>query len=79
MLHSADPSIHMIRRARLAGFWSSHALRNDPVFAGIRNQPGFHSEIEEARRLERLSHLSLRQTLGFTFAPSNHEVSVAPD
>jgi DNA-binding winged helix-turn-helix (wHTH) protein len=79
MLHSAEPSIQKIRRARLAGFWSSRALRHDPAFTAARNQPGFHFEIEEALRLERLSYLSLRQTLGFTFAPANHEIPVVPD
>ncbi len=79
MLHSAEPSIQMIRRARLAGFWSSHALRHDPAFNAIRYQPCFHFEIEEAMRLEKLSSLSLRQTLGFTFAPASHEIPAVPD
>jgi hypothetical protein len=78
MLHSAEPSIQMIRRARLAGFWSSRALRHDPAFTGIRNQPAFQLEIEEATRIERLSDLSLRQTLGFTFAPAAHEFPAVP-
>ena len=78
MLHFTEPSIEMIRRARLAGLWSSHALRNDPVFTGMRTQSGFQFEIDEATRLERLSYLSLRQALRFTFAPASPENPVAP-
>jgi hypothetical protein len=65
MLNTAGPAIHMVRRARLGGFWSSHTLERDPAFAGIRNAPEFDDEVREARRLEQHACQLFSETLKF--------------
>ena len=52
MFDDADGVTAMVRRARLAGFWSSIALLKDPVFLKLQGEPDFKREIEEAVRLE---------------------------
>jgi len=52
MFDAREESIEMVRRARRAGFWSSHSLRNDPSFSACRNDTAFQSEIKEAARRE---------------------------
>jgi hypothetical protein len=69
MLNAAGPAIHLVRRARLGGFWSSCTLERDPAFDGIRNGPEFEDELREARRLERHACQVFRQTLGHAFVP----------
>jgi DNA-binding winged helix-turn-helix (wHTH) protein len=69
MLNAAGPAIHLVRRARLGGFWSSRTLERDPAFAGIRNGPGFDDELQQARRLETHACQVFRQTLGHAFVP----------
>jgi hypothetical protein len=65
MLNDPKATVGMVRRARLAGFWSSGTLEQDPVFAGARDHPDFHLEIEAARRLESESSHALHQSPGF--------------
>ena len=67
MLNATGPAIHLVRRARLGGFWSSCTLERDPAFAGIRNGPEFDDELREARRLERHACRVFRETLGQAF------------
>jgi hypothetical protein len=69
LLNAARPAIHLVRRARLGGFWSSCTLERDPAFAGIRNRPEFDDELREARRLERHACQVFRQALGHGFVP----------
>jgi DNA-binding winged helix-turn-helix (wHTH) protein len=69
MLNAAGPAIHLVRRARLGGFWSSCTLERDPAFAGIRNGPEFDDELQEARRLESHACQVFRQALGHAFVP----------
>jgi DNA-binding winged helix-turn-helix (wHTH) protein len=69
MLNAAGPAIHLVRRARLGGFWSSRTLERDPAFAGIRNGPEFDDELQQARRLETHACQVFRQTLGHAFVP----------
>jgi DNA-binding winged helix-turn-helix (wHTH) protein len=67
MLNDAGSAIHLVRRARLGGFWSSCTLERDPAFAGIRNRPEFDDELREARRLERHACQVFREALGHPF------------
>ena len=67
MLNAAGPAIHLVRRARLGGFWSSCTLERDPAFAGMRNGTEFDDELQEARRLERHACQVFRETLGHAF------------
>jgi hypothetical protein len=69
MLNAAGPVIHLVRRARLGGFWSSCTLERDPACAGIRNGPEFDDELQEARRLESHACQVFRQALGHAFVP----------
>ena len=64
MLNAAKPAIHLVRRARVGGFWSSRTLEQDSAFAGIRSIPEFAEEILEARRLEQHACQVYRETLG---------------
>jgi DNA-binding winged helix-turn-helix (wHTH) protein len=52
MLDDLTGAVERLRCARLSGFWSSYALRNDPVFSRLHAFPEFQREIEEAERLE---------------------------
>jgi hypothetical protein len=70
MLGCDEPTIQMIRRARLAGFWSSRTLTLDPVFAGIRDHAAFRTEVDEALRLEAQCCEALAKVLGRPFTPS---------
>ena len=64
MLNAADLAVRTLRRARLEGFWSSCTLKQDPVFAGLRNLPEFECELQEALRLESSASEVLNQALG---------------
>lgn len=63
MFDDAKGAVEMVRRARLAGFWSSYALTNDPVFSKLRNRTELEGEIGEAARLESRSRELLHQSL----------------
>jgi DNA-binding winged helix-turn-helix (wHTH) protein len=52
MLDDLEGMVGMLRRARLGGFWSSCALRNDPVFSKLRSDPELQCELQEADRAE---------------------------
>jgi len=52
MLGNQEGALQMLGRARLAGFWSSYSLRNDPVFSMLQRHSQLQREIEEADRLE---------------------------
>jgi len=67
MVNAAGPAIHLVRRARQGGFWSSSTLERDPAFAGIRDRPEFEDEVREAQRLERHACEVFQQTLGQAF------------
>jgi len=67
MLNPAGHAIHLVRRARLGGFWSSCTLERAPAFAGIRNAPEFDDELREARRLETHACQVFREALGHAF------------
>ena len=64
MVNDIELTIHMIRRARLGGLWSSQTLELDPAFAGLRQAPEFIQEVREAKKLEDQSRLALQQILG---------------
>jgi DNA-binding winged helix-turn-helix (wHTH) protein len=68
MFDADKDAAQMARHARLAGFWSSHALKNDPVFSRLRSDAEFRSEIAEAERAESLSRDLLNQNPGSTDA-----------
>lgn len=63
MFDEGEGAAQTVRRARLAGFWSSYALLNDPVFSKVRCRPDLQREIEEAIRLESYSRELLHQSL----------------
>lgn len=63
MFDDLEGAAAMVRRARVAGFWSSSALRNDPVFTSFQNLTDWQREIYEADRLESHSRELLRETL----------------
>jgi DNA-binding winged helix-turn-helix (wHTH) protein len=67
MLNAARPALHLVRRARLGGFWSSHTLERDCAFAAIWNEPEFDDELREARRLETHACQVFRDALGQVF------------
>jgi hypothetical protein len=48
MLEDPEETVHMVGRVRLAGFWSSCAMKNDPVFSSL---PGAASSKSRARQL----------------------------
>jgi DNA-binding winged helix-turn-helix (wHTH) protein len=63
MFDDLEGAIQMVRRARLAGFWSSYALRNDPVFSRLSSDSNLQGEIREAEQAESSSRDSLHQNL----------------
>jgi DNA-binding winged helix-turn-helix (wHTH) protein len=67
MLNVAPAAVAMLRRSRQAGFSSSRALEQDDAFAGVRNQPGFDHEQEEAKDREIQTSQILHDTLGCDF------------
>jgi len=69
MFDAREESVQMIRRARLAGFWSSCFMKNDAVFSGFRNHAAFQSEIQEADRLESHFRNLLHRSLSPVSAP----------
>ena len=68
LLNNAPSTIRMIERARLSGFWSSHALEHDPAFQTMRGSSGFVQEVEKAKRLEANARRLFDQELGSGFA-----------
>jgi DNA-binding winged helix-turn-helix (wHTH) protein len=70
MFGDLEGAIQMVRRARLAGFWSSYALLNDPVFSRLRGDSNLQRETEEADRAESSSRELLHQSL----SPVNAQV-----
>ena len=64
MLDDLEGAVHMVRCARLAGFWSSRAMKSDPVFSMARGNAAFQSEIEAADHLETHSLAQLHQNAG---------------
>jgi DNA-binding winged helix-turn-helix (wHTH) protein len=64
MFDDIEGAVQMVNRARLAGFSSSYALLNDPIFSKLRSHPDFQREIQEADRSERYARELLRQSLG---------------
>lgn len=77
MLNVAVPAVQMLRRARLGGFTSSHALDHDDAFAGMRDHPDFDQELKAAKQLEMHSHQALNQIIGCNFF-SGMKVKLAP-
>jgi DNA-binding winged helix-turn-helix (wHTH) protein/tetratricopeptide (TPR) repeat protein len=67
MLNLAPAAVEMLQRARRAGFSSFRALEQDAAFAGVRNQPGFDDEREEAKNREAHASQTLHETLGCDF------------
>lgn len=63
MFDESDGAARMVHRARLAGFWSSCALLNDPVFSELRSHPDLQREIQEAAGLESHTRELLHQSL----------------
>jgi DNA-binding winged helix-turn-helix (wHTH) protein len=64
MLDDLEGTVNMVRCARLAGFWSSYAMKNDPVFSSARGNGEFQSEIAAANQLETHSLAELHQKAG---------------
>jgi hypothetical protein len=64
----------LIRRARLAGFWCSHALAHDGAFASIRNCAEFQNEWKEACTREAVALEKLTMALG----PPERFLSIPP-
>jgi len=64
MLNAAELTVRTLRHARLEGFWSSCTLKQDPVFAGLRNLPEFECELHKAQHLEARASEVLHQMLG---------------
>jgi DNA-binding winged helix-turn-helix (wHTH) protein len=79
MFDDLDGVVQMVRRARLAGFWSSYALLNDPVFGKLRGDSALLNEIEEATRLEsecrELLHQCLSPVTAQLFQQKSHSPS----
>jgi DNA-binding winged helix-turn-helix (wHTH) protein len=69
MLNAAEPTIHMLRRARLAGFFSSQSLQNDPAFRQLRDHPDFQCERQEMKRLEEQARAASHTVLDHFAAP----------
>lgn len=67
MLNAVAPALQLVRRARLGGFWSSCTLKQDAVFAGVRQHPDFGHEIHEAQNLEAQASQAFAQALGDEF------------
>lgn len=63
MAQSATATVDLIRRARLAGFWSSTALERDASFNGLRHLAEFAAEIAAAKQLETSAMQQLRIAL----------------
>jgi DNA-binding winged helix-turn-helix (wHTH) protein len=70
MFDDVERAVEMVRRARHAGFWSSCALLNDPVFSNLRGRLNLQREIEEAVRLE----ASSRELLDRNLSPVNAQL-----
>ncbi len=64
MLCDGPGATELIRRARLGGFWCSHALTHDRAFESIRNCPEFQKERKEACTLEGVALEELKVVLG---------------
>ncbi len=69
MLNAAEPSIDLLRRARLAGFSSSQSLQNDPAFRELRDHPDFQCERQEMKRFEEQARTALHNMLEHFAAP----------
>jgi tetratricopeptide (TPR) repeat protein len=67
MLNAAEPTLRLLRQARLEGFWSSCTLMRDPVFASVRTLRDFDLEVQEAQRLEVQASEAFRHALGPAF------------
>ncbi len=76
MLNVAPAAVEMLQRARRAGFSSSRALEQDAAFAGVRSQPGFDHEREEAKNREAHASQILHETLGCDFLSSRRVVHI---
>ena len=63
MAQDAAATVDMVRRARLAGFWSSTALERDASFNGLRHLPEFACEAAAAKELEANAMQQLRTAL----------------
>lgn len=63
MLDDVDGLVRALRRARVAGFWSSYSLLKDPIFSKFQGDPNFQRETQEADRAEHCSRKLLNQTL----------------
>ena len=64
MLNNREKTVEMIRATRLAGFWCSHCLLTDAVFAAVRDAPEFLVEMSHAQRLEEQAATDMREGLG---------------
>jgi DNA-binding winged helix-turn-helix (wHTH) protein len=51
MFQALDPTVAMLRQAREEGFHCFVALQHDQAFAGLRGEPRFQLELQEAARL----------------------------
>jgi tetratricopeptide (TPR) repeat protein len=69
MLNAPEPTIHMLRRARLAGFFSSQSLQDDPAFRELRDHPDFQCERQEMKRLEGQARATFHNVLDHFAAP----------
>ena len=67
MLNLVMPTVELVRRARLEGFYSVYALQNDIAFACIRLHPEFQREVEEAKHMEANARQLLHLNLGPDF------------
>lgn len=72
MLNAAEPAISMLRRARSAGFSSSHSLQSDPAFRELRDHPDFQCERQKMQRLEEQARAALHNVLDHFVAPQQH-------
>ncbi len=68
MVNDAVAATDLVRRARVAGFWSSQALEQDVAFDTVRGDAEFQSEIREAKVLEEKALRALKEALGYTFS-----------
>jgi hypothetical protein len=59
----------MLRRARLAGFFSSQSLQDDPAFRELRDHPDFQCERQEMKRLEGQARATFHNVLDHFAAP----------
>ena len=68
MFDDLEGTVQMLRRAHLAGFWSSCALVNDPVFSTLRSHPEFQHKIREAELSESSARELLHQNVSLVTA-----------